>query len=180
LLVSDTGEVLISDFGMSKVLEDVTMKPASATLTAGGSTRWLSPELIDQPQASVSKEADTWAWGMTALECLTGKPPWMSCKRVRPFPPLRERLIVRMCLLINPRLFLSQDADVITRIVRLRQMPERPQGPGVDEWLSEPLWRLLNDCWAFDTRRRARMDVVLGRMALIEEAPRPGPARARG
>ena len=75
--------MLISDFGMSKVLEDVTMKPASGTLTAGGSARWLSPELIDQPHASVSKEADVWAWAMTALECLTGRPPWMDCKRVR-------------------------------------------------------------------------------------------------
>jgi hypothetical protein len=73
-----------------------------------------------------------------------------------------------------------QDADVIGRIIKDRQLPARPQGLGVDEWLSEPLWRLLNDCWSFDTRRRVRMDVVLGRMALIEEAPRPAPAGARG
>jgi hypothetical protein len=40
----------------------------------------------------------------------------------------------------------SQDADVIGRIIKDRQLPARPQGLGVDEWLSEPLWRLLNDC----------------------------------
>ena len=64
----------------------------------------------------------------------------------------------------------AQDADVIHKVVRERRTPLRPAGAGVDAWLSDPLWRLLNTCWAQDPRRRMRMDEVAKRMTAIEAA----------
>ncbi|KAF9001995.1 kinase-like domain-containing protein [Cyathus striatus] len=47
ILVTKEGEARICDFGMSKIVEEVTEKSASATLTEAGSARWLAPELIE-------------------------------------------------------------------------------------------------------------------------------------
>ncbi|CAA7267978.1 unnamed protein product [Cyclocybe aegerita] len=98
ILVSAKGEARICDFGMSKVIEEVTEKSASAALTEGGSARWLAPELIEGK--SPSKAADTYSFAMALLELLTGKYPFADCKR---------------------------DATVIRKIVVLKQMPARPK-----------------------------------------------------
>lgn len=84
---------------MSKVIEEVTEKSASATLTTGGSARWLAPELIEGK--SPSKEADTYSFAMAVLELVTEKHPFADCKR---------------------------DAQVIHNILFLKKTPTRPQG----------------------------------------------------
>ena len=57
-------EPKIADFGLSKLLDEVT---STLTLTQNqfGSVRWSAPELILQPGATL--ESDVWAFGMTIL-----------------------------------------------------------------------------------------------------------------
>ena len=87
---------------MAKVMEEVTEKSASATLTEGGrSARWLAPELI--AGQSPNKEADTYSFAMAMLELLTEK---------RPYPDVRR------------------DAAVIHRIMSGEE-PARPQGADI-------------------------------------------------
>jgi len=74
----DKGEARICDFGMSKVIEEVTERSASATLTAGGSARWMAPELIEGEAPTM--EADTYSFAMAILELLTRKHPFADCK----------------------------------------------------------------------------------------------------
>ncbi|TEB36054.1 kinase-like protein [Coprinellus micaceus] len=77
ILVTDKGEACISDFGMSKLVEEVTATSASATLTQqDGSTRWLAPELIMGEISSPTLRTDTYSFGMTVLELVTGKHPY--------------------------------------------------------------------------------------------------------
>lgn len=77
---------------MSKIVEEVTDNSASATLTAGGSARWLSPELIEGAETSPTFASDVYSFAMTVLECLTAKHPYGHCKRVRlPARPLFGR-----------------------------------------------------------------------------------------
>ena len=115
---------------MAKVMEEVTEKSASVTLTEGGrSARWLAPELI--AGQSPSKEADTYSYAMAILELLTER---------RPYPDVRR------------------DAAVIHRIMSGEE-PARPQG-GVGIWLSDALWVLMQRCWQRDTLSRPSMAVV--------------------
>jgi len=95
----DQGTARICDFGMSTVIEEITEKSASATLTAAGSARWLAPELIEGSITSPTAHADTYSFAMAMLELLTGKHPYAHRKR---------------------------DASVIHDIVVLKQMPPRP------------------------------------------------------
>uniref|UniRef100_A0A8H7Y2H7 Protein kinase domain-containing protein n=1 Tax=Psilocybe cubensis TaxID=181762 RepID=A0A8H7Y2H7_PSICU len=98
ILVTGEGEACICDFGMSKVIEEVTEKSASATLTAGGNARWMAPELIEGSTPTV--EADTYSYAMAILELVTGKHPFADCKTT---------------------------AAVIYEIVVHKRMPSRPE-----------------------------------------------------
>ncbi|KAF8892661.1 kinase-like domain-containing protein [Infundibulicybe gibba] len=117
ILVSQNGEARMCDFGMSKIIEEVTEVTASATLTASGSARWLAPELIEGVVSSPTKAADAYSYAMACLELLTGKYPFAHCKR---------------------------DAAVIHDIVVLKRTPRRPEGQCVtdDMWaMMQRCWR---------------------------------------
>lgn len=131
------GDACISDFGMAKVMEDVTRTPASTTLARTGGTRWLAPEVVEG--AAPSKESDTYSFSMAVLELITGK---------HPFPEHKT------------------DAAVIRALMRNTQ-PKRPTEPGVQRWLTDALWALMQRCWSRDIGSRPTMkDVVmeLGKM----------------
>ncbi|KAJ7582457.1 TKL/TKL-ccin protein kinase [Mycena floridula] len=137
ILVSVKGESCICDFGMSKVIADITDTTASATLTAqSGNTRWLAPELINGTVTSPTKATDVYSFGMACLELLTGKKPW-SQKR--------------------------QDASVIHAIVVLKETPPKPVAiPG----LSDELWLLMENCWSWEAPNRPSMDEIVERLVV--------------
>lgn len=137
------GEARICDFGMSTVIEEVTEKSASATLTAAGSARWLAPELIEGSISSPTFSADIYSFAMAILELLTGKHPYAHRKR---------------------------DASVIHDIVVLKKMPPRPMTPEVERWLTNDLWVLMQQCWSSDARLRPSMGAVATRMEIIESS----------
>ncbi|KAI0933772.1 hypothetical protein AcV5_005833 [Taiwanofungus camphoratus] len=102
ILVTAEGKACICDFGMSKVIEDITDVPASATLTKAGSARWLSPELIENTVSSPTCATDVYSFAMAMLECFTLKPPFADLKR---------------------------DAHVIAAILIQNRNPHRPNTP---------------------------------------------------
>ncbi|KAF4603972.1 hypothetical protein EYR38_004388 [Pleurotus pulmonarius] len=103
ILVSTSSEARICDFGMSKIIEEVTEQLASVTLTTSGSARWLAPELIEGNINSPTKATDSYAFAMTALELLTGKHPYANQKRNAAV--IHEKVVKR---LLPPR---PQDTD---------------------------------------------------------------------
>jgi serine/threonine protein kinase len=116
---------------MSKLIEDVTERNASLTLTEGGSARWLAPELIEGK--ALGKEADVYSFAMAVLELLSEKHPYPECKR---------------------------DAQVIHRIVVQKKPPERPKNEAAEVWLSDGLWDLMRRCWHKDASARPSMGEV--------------------
>lgn len=122
---------------MSKVIEEVTGGSASATLTAGGSARWLAPELIEG--SSPTMGADTYSYAMAILELLTEKQPYAEIKR---------------------------DAAVIHDIIFLKKTPSRPQA-GATRWLSNALWDLMQRCWHKDSLSRPSMAEVTASLMKI-------------
>ncbi|KAG6816948.1 hypothetical protein H0H87_001463 [Tephrocybe sp. NHM501043] len=141
ILVTQDREACICDFGMSKVIEDVTEKSASATLTASGSARWLAPELIEGIVSSPTKDADTYSYAMAMLELITGKHPFSNRRR---------------------------DASVIHDIVVLKKIPTRPTETEVLPWLSDNLWALMTECWKVPASGRPSMEQVSTRIAEIQ------------
>jgi serine/threonine protein kinase len=126
---------------MSSVIEEVTEKAASMTLTAGGSARWLAPELIDGSILSPTMAADTYSFAMAILELLTMKRPYAHRKR---------------------------DASVIHDVVIMKVTPPRPEDPDSKQWLTDALWALMQECWYSNASSRPVMSQVATRMAAME------------
>lgn len=72
---------MISDFNLSRVIEDITETPASVTLTASGNSRWCAPELMSSGTSSLTTATDVYSFSMAILECLTSENPFAHLKR---------------------------------------------------------------------------------------------------
>eukprot|EP00823_Brevimastigomonas_motovehiculus_P008201 TRINITY_DN7482_c0_g1_i1.p1 TRINITY_DN7482_c0_g1~~TRINITY_DN7482_c0_g1_i1.p1 ORF type:complete len:406 (-),score=96.31 TRINITY_DN7482_c0_g1_i1:120-1337(-) len=79
ILVTDSGECKLADFGVSTVLE-TTMKAA----TMIGTPYWMAPEVLVHDKYDA--KADVWSLGITAIELATGMPPHMES--LHPFKAL--------------------------------------------------------------------------------------------
>ncbi|KDN33572.1 hypothetical protein RSAG8_13335, partial [Rhizoctonia solani AG-8 WAC10335] len=75
VLVSDTGAIQITDFGVS--IMDHQEIEFSATSSGRGTQRWQAPEILTGKTDS-TREADVYALGMTMVEIYTGEQPYGS------------------------------------------------------------------------------------------------------
>ncbi|KIM53132.1 hypothetical protein SCLCIDRAFT_460210 [Scleroderma citrinum Foug A] len=120
VLISDGGQALLTDFGLSQLLESSFVLENNAPHPR--SVNWTSPEHLDDFKGSA--EGDVWAFGMTALELFTRSYPFHDIQsstelkqRIRQGPPDRpsdgavcSRLtdewwnILSSCWECNPRL----------------------------------------------------------------------------
>ncbi|KDR73425.1 hypothetical protein GALMADRAFT_124495 [Galerina marginata CBS 339.88] len=76
VLISKNGTARLSDFGLSKFLEDCGK---AATATHSMNPRWFAPELLHS--APVSTHSDVWSFGMVCLEILSGELPYSHITR---------------------------------------------------------------------------------------------------
>lgn len=77
ILLGNSGVVKISDFGASK---DLSLEPCESKTclckSLKGSPFWLAPEIVGS--SGYSYEVDIWSFGCTAIEMITGSPPWVD------------------------------------------------------------------------------------------------------
>lgn len=72
ILVEEDGYIVISDFGLSKILSE----PNQLTETFCGTAAYLAPEIIRG--SSYDKTVDWWALGILLYEMLHGLPPFFD------------------------------------------------------------------------------------------------------
>lgn len=139
ILITQEGHACLADFGLLTMASDPTIPIASGSSIKGGTTRWMSPELLDPDQFGIkdsrpTKESDSYALGMVILEVLSGHSPFKQYRDV-----------------------------IVMRIVLEGTRPERPPGPeGV--WFSDDLWKLLTLCWESKRENRPTIETILGFM----------------
>ncbi|EJD36308.1 kinase-like protein [Auricularia subglabra TFB-10046 SS5] len=140
VLVSDYGEALLSDFGLSTFLEKA--HGALATMTGIRqlhTARFAAPELlmggIDPSGKPPSKtcESDVYAFGMLVLEAITEKLPWSGV--------------------------LPSDMAVLMSVVSGKHPSQPTIGAFVS--LSHAWWNVCLACWISEPRDRPAMQLIL-------------------
>ncbi|GIH23354.1 hypothetical protein Aph01nite_16640 [Acrocarpospora phusangensis] len=95
LLITDSGMVKITDFGIARALEAA---PVTQTGTVLGTAQYVSPEQASG--TTLTPATDIYSLGVVAYECLAGRPPFTAETQVAialhhlndPPPPLPENV----------------------------------------------------------------------------------------
>lgn len=77
VLVSDQGEAMLCDFGLSKLMEDAP-SGFTTSFATGGTLRWIAPELLNGEVCST--KSDVYSFACLALEIMTGRPPYVNLR----------------------------------------------------------------------------------------------------
>eukprot|EP00466_Bigelowiella_natans_P007261 jgi/Bigna1/40342/e_gw1.42.87.1 len=71
LLLSESGDCKLADFGVSKKMAHTL----ATTKTMIGTPYWMAPEVVGHRKNGYNTKADIWSLGITAIECAQGRPP---------------------------------------------------------------------------------------------------------
>ena len=155
ILIDQGGHARLADFGLLTIVSDPTNFTASSSLASGGTTRWMSPELLHPDEFGLedsrpTKESDCYALGMVIYEVLSGQVP---------FTPLKDFIVMRK--------------------VTNGERPARPEGAkGV--LFSDELWWKVNLCWATQPASRPSIAAVLEYLDQISGTWKPPPPQVGG
>ncbi|EJD38664.1 WD40 repeat-like protein [Auricularia subglabra TFB-10046 SS5] len=150
VLVSDQGNALLADFGLSTFVEK--SKSAATTMTAirdMNTVQFAAPELLLGPDdrsvrpRSKTRESDVYAFGMLILEAVTELLPW-----------------------------LNQSAITVSLKVCNGQHPPLPKRGGAFRLISCEWWDVCRACWSFQPEMRPTMGAIL--KALNDSEITPG------
>ncbi|TCD59782.1 hypothetical protein EIP91_011471 [Steccherinum ochraceum] len=157
ILVAIGGEAVICDFGMSRIREETSAQSATATLTAQGSARWMSPELLDASVSSSDPHCDVYSYGMCMLECFTLAQPFMDIKN---------------------------ELRVISMMSKGHLLPKRPDTGAALEWITDEVWAFVLECLRHEPAKRPDMKTValrtkqleISRRTSMSSSPKPTPS----
>ena len=80
VLITNTWQAKVSDFGMAKFDTSAIMSASNSTTSAGkgglGSTKWKAPELFKFPRPNFNESCDVYSFGIVVWEVLTGLVPY--------------------------------------------------------------------------------------------------------
>ena len=131
-MVDKTCHARLADFGFISIVSDST---TSNSYTQGGTTRWMSPELLDSEiqDRHHTTRSDCYALGMVIYEVLSGRTPFHQYRNID-----------------IPRKVLGGDR------------PERPQGVEGNLFVGAgEVWGILERCWTPQPGDRPSIEDVL-------------------
>ncbi|KAF9646470.1 kinase-like protein [Thelephora ganbajun] len=146
VMIDSNGRACLADFDL------VTLIPGQSGLTsshiAGGTYRWMSPELIDPERFGLkesrsTRESDCYALGMVIYETLSGQVPFSAY---------------------------SNTYVVLYKVMR-GDCPERPQGEE-GKLFTDSIWKVVKLCWKHKPGDRASAKDVLRYLEGIRSLPR--------
>ena len=118
------------------IISDPAYSVTSSSHTDAGTTRWMSPELLDPDHLGFknsrpTKESDCYALGMVVYEVLSGQAPFSS---YRDF--------------------------IVSRKVIEGERPRKPLGIAGTRF-TDDLWKMLKQCWLAQPKNRPTTEAVL-------------------
>ncbi|KAJ7781460.1 kinase-like domain-containing protein [Mycena metata] len=133
IVIDHLGNPLIADFGLSRIVEDITGIPFSQSRGVSDSYRWFAPEVCIG-QGVLSMSSDVYAYGMTVLEIFTHEQPYNNIKHT---------------------------TEVVIRSAKGEHPPRPISEPVLRRGLNEKMWILLNNLWNPEPSQRPTIEQVL-------------------
>ena len=160
ILVGPSGEPLICDFGISRILTSTESHFVSTTHNAEprGSIRWMAIELHIPAEGSEprhSKETDVWAFGMTLYVRLLASSLTNSLTGLK----IQEMLVGDV-----PYAHHKPDVHVFTAVTRgeLPALPDTQAERNLSPFLYQILCAICKSCWARNPTDRPTMSQIVG------------------
>ena len=143
ILIDQTGQVRLADFGLLTIVSDYTNPLPSGSLAWGGTTRWMGPELINPQEFGLkagrpTKFSDCYSLGMVIYETVSGNLP-----------------------------FYKHPDPLVVLKVSMGERPHRSVG------FAESLWKILEQCWASQPSERPSVEGVLQCLDMCSELSVP-------
>ena len=129
------------------------------SFTAGGTPRWMSPELLDPERFGASddrptKQSDCYAFGMVVYEV----------RIVVTVPTLKKaRLTHDQVLCGKPPYWEITNPWAVIHAITEGERPKRPEAAETLGFTKE-LWRILLRCWLVDTGSRPDVKTILSHL----------------
>ena len=171
------GHAKITDFGLSKVIEDFSdvLKLPNPTSFFAGSTRWLAPELIwamvEDQYPPITTRSDVYAFGVVAMEV-------RSTHRLI-VDVLTTAYLVRSQVLTGLLPFPQRKNDHgVTVDILADQKPSHCASMiciGVPEAHASELRELMDNCWSKDPASRPSMSSICQYLGKFTRANCPHP-----
>jgi len=144
--VVQSTEVRISDFGLTRKLEDKHMDSAGKTQSSFGPLKWMAPESIKSKL--YSKKSDVYMFGITMYEIFYGAEPYKNMKAV-------EIAINIVSKNIRP-------TDVHKDSKDKRQFP-----------MNEGYAELMKECWQKASKKRPDFEQIMKKLQIVEKNASP-------
>ena len=176
LLITPSGKVKITDFGIARVADQVAL---TATGQVMGTVQYLSPEQATGKPATPS--TDIYSLGIVAYEALTGRRPFtgesqmvIAMAQINDKPPAigddvdkRVQELILSCMAKKPNQRPGSALDLSNRARALRLQLEGVSATEVFDPQSAPVTRVNETATAPDTELVAKLPVVWPWLALI-------------
>ncbi|KAF9646871.1 kinase-like protein [Thelephora ganbajun] len=151
ILIDKHGHACLADFGLVTIVSNSVYPTTSTSSTNAGTTRWMSPELLDPDRFSFkdgrpTKESDCYALGMVIFEVLSGQVPF-----------------ARDC----------SDLMVMKKVIE-GERSGRPSG-AEGAWFTDGLWGMLERCWSAQPKDRLAIEAVLEHLEQVSTTWQPLP-----
>ncbi|KIJ56647.1 hypothetical protein M422DRAFT_197712 [Sphaerobolus stellatus SS14] len=136
ILIDDIGQPLLADFGLSKIMENLTGVPFTQSKGISESYRWFAPEMCCSP-GIISLKSDIFAFSMTVIEIFTGRPPYDHIH-------LTTEVLFKM---------------------QLGDRPKKPNSPElIARGFTDNIWDVISSCWDPVPEKRPSIDEILLRL----------------
>ncbi|KAJ7176780.1 kinase-like domain-containing protein [Mycena filopes] len=135
ILVTPSGRACICDFGLSSIVNEITLRLHTTVIERGGTARYWAPELLDPDVTNKCHfGSDVYAFACMCYEVWTGNAPFYEVKEMA----------------------------VMLRVLRGAR-PSRPAScTGTSEL--DALWKLLQDCWEAEAAKRPTAPKIVERL----------------
>ncbi|KAF9256249.1 kinase-like protein [Marasmius fiardii PR-910] len=134
IFIDSHGNPLIGDFGLSKMVEDMTQTSFTRSDGVDSLYRWFAPEIYG---GSMSLASDVYSFGMTILELLTHQHPYSQKK---------------------------QPTDVVLEVIAGKIPPRPTEPRVVERGLDDVMWSLLVECWGRPPSVRPSIEDILKKL----------------